>query len=778
MWRPILGPLAGRTGPIRGGSGGGGGGVVIEPGGSGGGGGGRVPGEVYFGVARSDPPDGVFTDVSASEFRSCGVRISGALECWGSGFGEDLPEGAFVQVSVAEGYRVPHGCALGAEGSVVCWGGNGYGQADAPEGAFVQVSAGGANSCGVRSDGSLSCWGNNEFGQRNVPKGSFTEVYAGSPSCALDAEGSLVCWGSPPAHRRSMPDAPEGEFVQVSAAADSDGRRNRGADYACGLRTSGEIVCWAAPFGTHMAYRWVPQASGRWQGWEVLKRTAVSLDYGQADPPPGRFVAVSAAAEHACAIDAQGRIVCWGNDYHHQLDPVAPRWGWSISNHYCSLSSDSDKAAPEGPLDCSVYARTHDYSLPLSGEVAREHPHGADDEFWGVHNGLVDPLRGPFVEVSAGGRGACGLRADAALVCWGVNGIGIEDLEGRFSQVTVGDHHACALREATDSSNSNVVCWGIDDSPPLERHHCARKPEADGYCTGPDPEHPQWRQQTEASTASTSSSPRAPTIPAGWEPTPRSRAGEPMSGARATRPRASSCRSPQSTTAHARCAATAPRCAGAAGWSLIWCPRRGSSCRSPRRPPQRPPLRDPPRRRRRVLGIRRSLRGSGLGGAPHAGLWGLRFLRHTGQRRAGVLGRLHQDPRLGAPRRVCRCRRLDSRRLRARRQRCHTLLWTGLSRPAPRAVHRHSGGRRARLRDPHRRHGRLLGQPRGGRGHAGGTVRARRQGAVLAGKGALFAGRRRRDARRALRSPARWPGPRCAAQASTCLGICSCEGRR
>ena len=71
-----------------------------------------------------------------------------------------------------------------------------------------------------------------------------------------------------------------------------------------------------------------------------------------------------------------------------------------------------------------------------------------------------------------------------------------------------------------------------------------------------------------------------------------------------------------------------------------------------------------------------------------------------------------KTPRLGAPGRVCRSRRLHSRCLRARRQRCHPLLWTGLSRPALRAVHRHRGGRRARLRDPHRRHGRLLGQPR------------------------------------------------------------------
>ena len=51
-------------------------------------------------------------------------------------------------------------------------------------------------------------------------------------------------------------------------------------------------------------------------------------------------------------------------------------------------------------------------------------------------------------------------------------------------------------------------------------------------------------------------------------------------------------------------------------------------------------------------------------------------------------------------------------------------------------------------------------------------------GEVVAILGALFAGRRGRDARWALRGPARWPEPRGAAQASTCLGIRLRDGRR
>ena len=416
------------------------------------------------------------------------MRDSGAIECWGDSVGE-VPDGVFTAVSVSRDFA----CALAVDGQAVCWGD--YGRVDAAGGDYVQVAAGAGGGCGLRQSGHIECWGG--AGSLSVPGGSFAAVYGGAIHwCALDAVGGLVCWSD--LEWRSMPDAPEGEFVEVSAAAVGDGR-DPGADYVCGLRASGEIECWAASFGRHDAYRWVLESSGRWEGWEVLTRVEVSADYGQADAPSGRFVAVSAAAEHACGVGVDGRIVCWGNDYHNQLDPVVDRWGWRVNHHHCHYDiGGRDWAVPEGPLDCSVYIRGLDYGVQLSGEAAEKHPHGAHDEFWGVYGGVADPLRGPFVAVSAGGRGACGLRADAALVCWGVSLVGIEALDGAFSQVVVGDHHGCALREAPHSSSSNVVCWGIDDSPPAERYPCRRSPDAGGKCAGPDPEHPQWQQQTEA----------------------------------------------------------------------------------------------------------------------------------------------------------------------------------------------------------------------------------------------------------------------------------------
>lgn len=44
---------------------------------------------------------------------------------------------------------------------------------------FVALAIGGFHSCGLRADGSVLCWGLNEWGELDAPSGSFTAVGAG-----------------------------------------------------------------------------------------------------------------------------------------------------------------------------------------------------------------------------------------------------------------------------------------------------------------------------------------------------------------------------------------------------------------------------------------------------------------------------------------------------------------------------------------------------------------------------------------------------------------------
>ena len=146
--------------------------------------------------AIADCSAGTFSQVSAGEWHTCGVKTNGTLACWGRNVEGQAtpPDGTFTQVS-AGGW---HTCGLRTDGTLACWGRNVEGQATPPDGTFSQVSAGEYHTCGLRTDGTLACWGNNDYGQAppTPPDGTFTQVSAGGwHTCGVKTDGTLVCWG-------------------------------------------------------------------------------------------------------------------------------------------------------------------------------------------------------------------------------------------------------------------------------------------------------------------------------------------------------------------------------------------------------------------------------------------------------------------------------------------------------------------------------------------------------------------------------------------------------
>ena len=132
--------------------------------------------------------------VSAGREHSCGLRETGAVECWGYNYSgqTDAPAGRFSAVS-AGGW---HTCGLRETGAVECWGYNEDGRADAPAGRFSAVSVGGRHTCGLRETGAVECWGYNYSGQADAPAGRFSAVSAGwSHTCGLRETGAVECWG-------------------------------------------------------------------------------------------------------------------------------------------------------------------------------------------------------------------------------------------------------------------------------------------------------------------------------------------------------------------------------------------------------------------------------------------------------------------------------------------------------------------------------------------------------------------------------------------------------
>ena len=400
------------------------------------------------------PPDGGgFTTVSAGKELSCGLRSDGTVVCWGNNaWGQaDAPEGEFSTVSAGYG----HSCGLLADETVVCWGANWDGQTDAPDGKFSTVSAGYGHSCGIRTDWTVVCWGRNSDGQTDAPDGKFSTVSAGyGHSCGIRSDRTVVCWGR---NSDGQADVPDGKFRTVSA----------GYWHSCGIRTDGTVVCWganslgqaSAPWGE---FRTVSAGAGHSCGIRT-DGTVVCWGHntdGRSDPPEGKFRWISAGAGHSCGVRADGTVVCWGHNTDGRSDPPEGKFRWVSAGfaHSCGVRADGTVVcwghnawgqadAPEGEFSTVSAGWIHSCGIRTDGTAA----------CWGNNTeGQTVAPEGEFSTVSAGWIHSCGVRTDGTVACWGDNSDGqTEPPEGKFSTVSSGNDYSCGVR-----TDGTAVCWG------------------------------------------------------------------------------------------------------------------------------------------------------------------------------------------------------------------------------------------------------------------------------------------------------------------------------
>ena len=129
--------------------------------------------------------------VSVGDHHACHLKTDGSVQCWGlNGYGQSSPPpGTFVHLSA----RWNHSCAVLSGGSVVCWGNDDFGQSTPPDGKFESVETGGSHTCGVRTDDAIRCWGYDGEGQSSPPRGKFFSVSAGLyHSCGVRTNGSVA----------------------------------------------------------------------------------------------------------------------------------------------------------------------------------------------------------------------------------------------------------------------------------------------------------------------------------------------------------------------------------------------------------------------------------------------------------------------------------------------------------------------------------------------------------------------------------------------------------
>jgi alpha-tubulin suppressor-like RCC1 family protein len=172
------------------------------------------------------------------------------------------------------------GCALRANGALLCWGENGDGQlgdgtttdrltpvAVSELSSAIAASVAPFFSCAVLADGSVRCWGQGAFGA--LGDGTNTDHLAPGPAVS-------------------------GLSSAVAIAA--------GTVWACALRADGTVRCWGANGHGELG-----------DGTTTFQPTPVAVS------GLSNAVAITAGAGHTCALRADGTVGCWGLNNEGQL---------------------------------------------------------------------------------------------------------------------------------------------------------------------------------------------------------------------------------------------------------------------------------------------------------------------------------------------------------------------------------------------------------------------------------------------------------------------------
>jgi len=421
---------------------------------------------------------------------SCARLGSGALRCWGNNFSGQLGDGTVgpdrltpvavaglvgaVQVTVGES----HACALFADGTARCWGGNDSGQvgdgtsgnvrsAPAPVTGLagaVRLDAGWSTTCAVLADGTTRCWGRRTGdatrSSRSTPtavagqSGVVQVAAGGAHACALLAVGTVRCWGDNPSGQLGDGTSGTDRPTPVQVAGLSGAIRiDAGDDHTCALLFDRTVRCWGF------------NGSGQLGDSTTSNRLTPVVVSGLSSA-----IDVATGGDHTCALRTNGLVFCWGFNFFGQLGtglsgvganatvPQLVGGGTALSiaagaAHSCSLGTDLESRC---------------WGANSTGQVGDDSP-GVDRSSPTVVGGI-----GRIISLSGGGSHTCGGYTTGLTDCWGRNASGqvgdgtaiqrnVPTTAGTGSRtlgVAAGGNHSCALLESEPSSSQTIECWG------------------------------------------------------------------------------------------------------------------------------------------------------------------------------------------------------------------------------------------------------------------------------------------------------------------------------
>jgi alpha-tubulin suppressor-like RCC1 family protein len=446
-------------------------------------------------VAVSGLASGVVA-ISTGNIHTCALSSGGGVQCWGdNGFGQ-LGNGSAsdsstpVAVSglasgvVAITTGQTHTCALSSGSGVKCWGNNSNGQlgngstTNSPTpvavsglaSGVVAIDAGSYHTCALTTGGGVQCWGYNHLGQ--LGNGSTTEsptpvsvsglasgvvaIIGGRfHTCAVTTAGGALCWGYNgfgQLGNGSTTDSPTP--VAVSGLASGVVAIGAGNHHTCALISGGGVRCWGNNDTGQLG-----------NGSIAGSLTPVAVSGLAMNGLASNVVAISAGANHTCALANGGGVQCWGYNTNGQLGNS-------------STTSSPTPVAVSG-LASGVIAITagasHTCALTIGGGVLCWGGNGSGQLGTGGATDSPTPvavtgLASGVLAITAGFSHTCAVTSGGGVRCWGDNFFGqlgnggttrsltpvaVSGLASGIDAITAGAYHTCA-----QTSGGGIQCWG------------------------------------------------------------------------------------------------------------------------------------------------------------------------------------------------------------------------------------------------------------------------------------------------------------------------------
>jgi alpha-tubulin suppressor-like RCC1 family protein len=384
-------------------------------------------------------------DAGHADTEQCGNGVCGSGETQenccsdcGCGIGSVCNHTACIVLTgiAAGGF---HSCLLLNDGTAACWGGNSYGElgngsstlfgvpvpaAVAGLTGAVSISAGATFTCAVLADGTVRCWGGNSTGQLGngtktssalpVPVLDLMEVTSVSAgygyACAVVSDGTARCWGDNASGQlgdqsttqSSVPVEVKGLTGVVKIAA--------GFNSTCALLSDGAAKCWG---DNSFGQLGVGTGTASLTPVQVLSVGSATGIFGFYSANPA-FVS-SDQDSTFCAVLSDGSAECWGSsalgatgagtDGLTQARPIAVRGALGVlqiagGQHFACATTSSG-------VSCWGYN--------ASGQLGNGSSVNLSNLPVQVSN------LGTAVAVAAGTYHACALLSDGSVQCWGDN---------------------------------------------------------------------------------------------------------------------------------------------------------------------------------------------------------------------------------------------------------------------------------------------------------------------------------------------------------------------